>query len=69
MSKTDIQLRFPKPRKKALTKFHAQYLSIANALDNSVFFDNREKFIALERLEESYMWAIKSLNTDENQEA
>lgn len=70
MSKQDILLRFPTPvlesypnlpRAKVALKFHKQYLALAEKIDQSELMGNREKFIALERLEESYMWYEKAM--------
>jgi hypothetical protein len=61
LSKEDVVLRFKKPKRKPLQPLHKQYLALAHAIDNTEAVDNREKFIALERLEESYMWLLKGV--------
>jgi hypothetical protein len=45
----------------AAERLASSFLSLAEVVQETSV-DSREKTIALERLEESYMWALKGLN-------
>lgn len=56
MEMIDIQLRFKS--KKSTQKMADAYKLVAE-LVNNMEIESREKTIAMEKLEESFMWAIK----------
>jgi len=65
MEKLDILLRFiPEGNKQGGEDLAEGYKNLA-LLINSLDMDSREKTIAMERLEESYMWATKGLYYEE----
>ena len=61
MDKMDILLRFsirPEYESEEDAKLTEKYTSLGNLL-NELEIDSREKTIAIEKLEESFMWARK----------
>jgi hypothetical protein len=65
MNKQDIRLRFPVVRKKQEKALRDRYLELALFLGEQSI-DSREQTIAMERLEESFMWGLKGLFLDED---
>jgi hypothetical protein len=58
----DLVVRFLNDEKgEAAERLASSFLSLAEIVQETSV-DSREKTIALERLEESYMWALKGLN-------
>jgi hypothetical protein len=69
MEKIDILLRFAPNQTDQELDLAREYVKLASVINNTDV-DSREKTIAIERLEESYMWAKKGLMsaTKENYE-
>jgi len=58
MNKVDILLRFAPNEDDVDAQLAQRFIEVAEQI-NSMEIDSREKTIAIERLEESYMWAKK----------
>jgi hypothetical protein len=58
----DIDIRFSiGTNTRTEKKLRSKYLELAKAM-NSMKMESREKTIALEKLEESFIWAVKGAN-------
>jgi hypothetical protein len=64
MEKIDLLLRFAPNDTEAELSLAKSYVRLAEVI-NRTDLDSREKTIAMERLEESYMWAKKGLMSTE----
>ena len=60
MEKIDLLLRFAPNQTNEEVNLAREYVKLASVI-NDADVDSREKTIAIERLEESYMWAKKGL--------
>lgn len=62
MEKIDLIIRFAPKSSSEEHKYMAKaYLALADIINNTDM-EPREKVIAIERLEESYMWTLKGFN-------
>jgi len=66
MEKIDILLRFAPNQTDQELDLAREYIKLASVINNTDV-DSREKTIAIERLEESYMWAKKGLMSIEKE--
>ena len=63
MEKIDLLMRFPQGSTTKELSLASVYIVVAEVI-NEMETDSREKTIAIEKLEESYMWAKKGIVND-----
>jgi hypothetical protein len=66
MERIDLLLRFAPNDTELELSLAKSYVTLAEII-NAADLDSREKTIAMERLEESYMWAKKGLMSTERE--